>query len=207
MKKIFVIVLSVVLLIGAMAGCGTKSQTSNIDLSGSPEEIAASIKTVGDALSLGEDYFSQSATVEYEYIYVMNINDTYFRFHAPLDEETFNKIIDLDILEEGYEDKLNKIISPLEIGSYENLSKDIPTSEELDKLIGKTGKELVDDGWTFNGYMLDAMEFYMNKNPYAFVVVFDGEIKDYDNFSEEQVYDKTVKSVTFDGLGDATEIS
>ena len=92
--------------------------------------------------------------------------------------------------------------------TMENLSNEIIPQEELDKLVGKTGEELFNDGWTDgSGYNLEDMEFWLNKGAFEYTVVFDGKVENYDEFdTEEGVKAFTVKSVKFNGLGDATNI-
>ena len=85
----------------------------------------------------------------------------------------------------------------------------IPPQEELDKYVGKTGQDLLDDGWTEGyGYNLDDMVFWLYKGPFAYDVVFESDQK-YENTDDFDVW-KTIaplkiKSVTYKGLGNASE--
>ena len=84
------------------------------------------------------------------------------------------------------------------------------SEEDLDALKGKTGAELVKDGWTYNGsFDLENMEFWMDKGPFQYTVVFDGSAdganaENYD--AEAETKDMKVKSVKFSMLGDATTL-
>lgn len=97
----------------------------------------------------------------------------------------------------------------MEIEKIENLNETILSQEELDALMGKTGQELLDDGWVWTGHDLEAMEFWMQKGAFTYTIVFDGKVDeaDYDTFdAEEGIREMTVKSAAFYELGDATNI-
>ena len=92
----------------------------------------------------------------------------------------------------------------------ENLSEQILTQDQLDQLKGKTGQELLRDGWTCSGsFNLESKEFFLNYGPFLYSVTFDGEIteKNAEDFDDEAgIRELTVKSVQFSELGDATTI-
>ena len=96
----------------------------------------------------------------------------------------------------------------MEIDKLENLSDTVIPQEELDKLVGKTGEELINDGWNAGmGYNLETMEFYLNKGAFEYTVVFDGKLENSDDFDEEEaIKPLVVKSVTLNGIGDATNV-
>jgi hypothetical protein len=109
-----------------------------------------------------------------------------------------------------YEEKHRAIAAPLEIRQLDNLTEMIPPQEELDKWIGKTGQDLIDDGWTEGfGYNLADMDFYLNKGPFSYVVRFEKD-KEYVNSDDFDVFKTiaplTITSVTYDGIGNGAEI-
>ena len=55
---------------------------------------------------------------------------------------------DLDFDDPDYDKKENELIAPLTVKVIENLTEGMPTQEEAQQYIGKTGQELMDDGWT-----------------------------------------------------------
>ena len=118
--------------------------------------------------------------------------------------------MNVDIFQEGYEKKQQKIIKNIEIDEMEDLSDQMLSQDELDALAGKTGQELVDEGWLFNGgHNLENMEFWMGYGPFNYSVFFDGEVaeSDYETFDDEaDTRELTVKSAEFNSLGDATNI-
>ena len=117
--------------------------------------------------------------------------------------------MDISFEDEDYEAQQAAILSPLAIDKIENLSEQILSQEELDKLVGKTGKDLQDAGWTFGGQDLSTMEFWMNYGAFSYTVVFDGSVpeSDWETFEAETgTADMTVKSATYNSLGDATNV-
>ena len=80
--------------------------------------------------------------------------------------------------------------------------------EELDKLVGKTGQELFDEGWRSGSfYNTDTLEVWLEYGPFAYAMHFDGEIapEDAETFDPyEDLTDKKVLDATFADVGDAT---
>ena len=92
----------------------------------------------------------------------------------------------------------------------ENLSEQIIDQKDLDKLVGKTGKELVEEGWKYNGsYDLGNMNVEMENGPFQYTVTFDGEVdeKDYEDYDVEKgTANMKVTKVKFNTVGDATSV-
>ncbi len=165
------------------------------------------LKTIGDAAAANTTEAWQSTAYEDTYVYVFGIDGTFYRVTADMPEETYDAIMELDYMDEDYDEKYDALVYPLEINKYENLTEMMPTQSELDKLVGKTGADLIADGWYCMGYFLEDMEFYMNKDPFAYIVTFDGQLEDSEDFDEyEAIVPLKIKNVEFFGLGDATMI-
>ena len=95
----------------------------------------------------------------------------------------------------------------MKIAKIENLSDAVPTQEELDKLVGKTGEELLEDNWYSSGYDLDSMEFTMGHGLFLYTVTFEGKVEVTDDFDEnEAIKPLKVKSVVYYDLGDTTNL-
>lgn len=213
MKRCLAIMFTLILAVSLLAGCGGKSgggAAETTEETFSPD----SLKTMADVIALGEtvkeqdeDFNCQTSSVEGKLGYVFNYKGTYYRVIADMPKDVFEASMNLDFSDENYEQKYNELISPLEIVSCENLSEQIPPQEELDKLVGKTGEDLLNDGWYSSGYNLDEMEFYLNKDPFLYNVVFEGKLEQSDDFDEtEAIKPLKVISVEFSGLGNATGI-
>lgn len=203
MKKTLALILAAVMLF-ALVACGSKTE---------PEAAATDVfacKTVGDVLALGEPASYQSACYEDKYVYAFERDGMYYRVIAALPEGTFDKIMNLEY-DETYDEKYNAIISPLVITKVEDLTELMLPQTELDALVGKTGEELLADGWYIHsGYNLDTAEFYMAKGVFEYVVTFDATFppdSNTDDFNaEEAITPLAVKSVVFFGLGEATDV-
>lgn len=205
MKKITSLVLITVLSITLLAACSNAGGSG----SGSSETVSVdTLKTIGDVIALNAEE-TQSAVYDGKVIYAFRVDDTYYRVWANITPEDEQAYWEIDFMDEDYEEQQQNIVAPLQIEETEVLNDQILTREELDALVGKTGQDLQDAGWTYSGNTLDTMEFWMNYGPFQYTIVFDGKVaeEDYDSFDEERdTKTMTVKSAEFSMLGDATSI-
>ena len=211
MKRSFTLKLMLALLLVAalmLTGCGSKSGGSADPGKGSDASVD-SLKTFGDIIELeAED--KQQAVYENKVVFAFRIGDTYYRAIGEISDEMQQEYFDIDMMQDGYEEKQNEMLAPVKIDKIENLDDYKLSQEELDKLVGKTGQELQDEGWTFSGHDLDNMEFWMNYGPFTYTVVFDGKVdeKDYESFEDEAgTKDMKVKTAEFQSIGDATDLA
>lgn len=202
------------IMVLCLCACG-----SSVTVTGSGEEEAANVvadlsqlKTMGDALAIGEDSQYMSTWNEESYIYCFMFGDTPVRVVADLDAEMYAKVDEVVFSgAEDAEDQLVALLSPLPLSSVEDLSEGVMSAKDLGKLSGKTGQELLDDGWLANGSYWsddDALVVLMDKGDFSYEVAFDSDVEQGDDFdAEEAIRDLTVASVEFFGLGDnCTEI-
>lgn len=210
MKRTLSLALALVLAATALAGCSFPAlprlnTAPSPTPSPEPAKGIEAIKTVGDTLALDSPEY-QSAAYENAFVCVFLLDGVYYRAVAPLSAETAAEIWALDY-DESYDARRRELVSPLQIERVENLSNLIPTQAELDELVGRTGAELLDEGWQSYGYKLDTMEFYLTKGPFKYTVVFDGEPEPGEDFDAyETLGPLMVSSVTFSGLGDAATL-
>ena len=195
------------LLLFALVGCQNSA----------PSAASASTQTSADALpsyaTIGDLYADQRVShdqwghdTEY-YVEVFVKDGVSYRAIAALPEGLGDQLFELDWDDPEHDEKQAALLAPVAIERIENLTALIPPQEELDKLVGKTGKELLDDGWTTGSYNLDEMEFWMSKGPFTYSVIFDGKLEYSDDFDDyEAIQSLTVKSVTFSNIGDATNL-
>ena len=114
-----------------------------------------------------------------DYVTTFKAGDSLVRVVAKSNEDADNKIAELDFLDKDYDSKLLDIIGGLEIVSAEDLTAGVPTQDELDALVGKTGQEIMDDGWTFQSYFMtggDETAATYAKDYYAVNLTFDANI-------------------------------
>ena len=211
MKKGLALVLALMLMISVLAACGQTGENSTGDTEGAQGPVSGtaaieSLETIGDAMALESAEFRQSSGEANRFVYVFGLDGTYYRVIAPMTDEEFQEFMDLDYDDPDYDAKLEKVIGPLKIETWENLNDMIPPQEELDQWVGKTGQELFDAGWTNSGWNLDNMEFWMDYGPFMYTVVMEGTVENVEDFDEEDIAPLVVKSVTYNDLGDASYI-
>ena len=208
MKRIVSLLLVLLMAVCMLTACGG-SKDEPKEQSQSAGASVDSLKTIGDIIEAAPEDL-QSAVYEDKVVYAFKMGDNYYRAIAAISKEDSDAYMKVDFADEDYQEQQNKIVAPLKIDKIEDLSDQLISQEELDKLVGKTGKELVEDGWTYNGsYFLEEMQFELNKGPFVYMFVFDGSVdeKDYEDYDAEKgTRDMKVKSASFSALGDATNI-
>lgn len=210
MKRTIAWLLCAVLVLGLCA-CG-----SNVTVTGSGGEEAAEpavtslseLKTMGDALTVGKDSQYIASWNEAHYIYCFMLGDTPVRAVADLDAEMYAKVDEVIFSgDEDAEEQLAELLSPLPLSSVEDLSDHMLSDKDLSSLSGKTGKDLLDDGWVTNGsYWSDdgGLAVLMDKDIMCYQINFDSDVEHGDDFDvEEAIRDLTVASASFFGLGDS----
>ncbi len=205
MKKKLIAFLGIVLSL-CLCACGA-STASTADTSAGAE---GKLETLGDAFAV-ESEFQSTAYTEDQYIYVFDLNGTPTRVVAALPDGVAEQIEAIDFSDEDYDAKLNALIGSLKLDQVEDLSKGIPSQEELDQLVGKTGKELLEDGYEIMGYMMDGEStvYTLEKGLYQYEFTFNELIEITDDFDEyKALSDLTVKSVEYDTLStNCTDLS
>lgn len=211
MKKSIVSVLSLLIVLCLFAACGKKESNDPTPTNNVPASDTLSVETIGEALALkGEGEF-QSATLGKAYVVVFEKDGVYWRVIAELTPEQHDALFALDILDEDHETKEKELVSPLTVTKIENLNEKKLSDDDMTALVGKTGAELFDSGWTTGmGYDLESMEFYLEYAPFMYTVTFEKQeqLENTDDFDQEAaVASLKVVSVSFSGLGNsATEI-
>ena len=197
-----------------LAGCGAGSTgspaagSSQGKASGQEagKDIVDNLKTIGDIKQLDDDMVREEAYFEDFYACVIDVDGTLYRLAAELPEDVSKQIWSIDFEDEDRDEKVNELMKSLEITRKDNFSELIIPQEELDKLVGKTGQDLLDDGWYSGGYNLENMEFWMYKDPFMYTVVFEGTAEPTeDGDDNEMIKDLKVKSVTYSSLGNGCE--
>ncbi len=209
MKKVFAAAMSVLLLAGCGTGSAPAAPASETSQPAAASADVTSFKTIGDIFAANPEERERGNT-EDTYFIVFDLGGTLYRAYADLPKDVFDQLMALEFDDAEYEEKHRAIAAPLEIRQLDNLTEMIPPQEELDKWIGKTGQDLIDDGWTEGfGYNLADMDFYLNKGPFSYVVRFEKD-KEYVNSDDFDVFKTiaplTITSVTYDGIGNGAEI-
>lgn len=218
MRKKLSLILVIAMVLTLLAACGGSKGGDNGsggNGNGGSNGSAASFdpsqaKTMADIFAVADDENFQNGYTETKYAHVFYVGDVCYRAVADLPKDVSEKLWAIEFDDEDRDQKIKDIISPLEIASLDNLTEQIPSQEELDKLVGKKGQELFDDGWTYNYYNLEEMEAGLDHGPYSYMVKFDydGEqmvnTDDFDFY--EEFKDLTVSSIRYEGIGDACNL-
>lgn len=205
MKKIFKTLLclmtAVCMLCTLIACAASKTETAQGQAA---DDQTPAFKTMGDVFAYESMNSGFSKT---KYVYMFEKDGIVYRAVADLPAEVSETIWGLEFFDEKYDEKVQEAVAPLPIVQLDNLTERIPAQAELDALIGKTGQELRDEGWTISAWQLDDMEFTLNHGPFAYTVVMEGDYTPNENYDFDEDADfgpLKVKSVTYYGIGDAT---
>lgn len=162
------------------------------------------VTTMGELLGLPDIGSSHQGTT---FVYAFEQDGNTYRAVCEVPEDVSQAMFDLDFEDPEYDKKMNELLAPIPVVSIDNLNENLPTQEEADQYLGKTGQELMDDGWYVSFYNLEEMKFGMVKGAYSYDITFEGEIENPDTFDEyTDMGGLTVKSISCDGIGDATYI-
>lgn len=155
-------------------------------------------KTIADVLPLPS--IASGNTRKY-FIYQFELNGIQYRAIASLTPEEADQLFALDASDSDYDQKHNEIVAPLAIDKIDNLTEQIPSQEELNQYVGKTGGDLLDEGWSMTWYSTNDMEFGMVHGLFSYTVVFEGTLTKTE-LEEDDIRPLVVKEVTHDGLGE-----
>ena len=170
MRKKLALILVIAMVLAVFAGCGS---SGNGNGSGGGEESSAAVsfdpaqvKTMGDVFAAADEDNYQDLYTDTTYIYVFYVGDVCYRAVADMPADVSEAVWAIEFDDEDKDQKVRDLVSPLEVARLENLTEQIPSQEELDKLVGKTGQDLFDDGWDYYYYNLDEMEAGLNHGPF-----------------------------------------
>ena len=213
MKRTTALFLALILALSLLTGCGSSAGTgggetssATVEIGVEEDKIVSAAKTMGEVINLeGAEFRGRSFTDE-DFVYLFELNGISYRAAAKLTPQLSEKLFELDINDSSYDDSVAELISSVEINQLDNLTRAIPPQKELDKLVGKTGQELLDDGWSCYGHNLDTMEFYMHHGLFSYLVVFDGDVDAKEEDEDKMIKALTVKSIAYDDLGEADNL-
>ena len=201
-KRTFALLLAIAASL-ALAACGGST-------GGEQPEASGELKTMGDAMAV-ETGSTSAAWDAAHYVYVFDNNGTTTRVVCDLTEELSEQIDDALFNDGGGEDAVRELLASLPLVSVEDLSGGIPDQETMDQLVGRTGQDLLDDGYeiwgsSFNG---EDVSFTLVKGLYQYEVTFEADPAQLDSDDLEGVMPGlTVTSVTYAGVSDhATDLS
>ena len=118
-----------------------------------------------------------------------------------MDQETFDKLFEIDIFEEEGEKQFKDIVTYLPDCTISSLKDEIPSEDEFDKYIGKTILDLENDGYERSGniYSEDGCIFFADGDKYSLNVRVDENItfETMDDYSENDIRELIIKEIEF----------
>lgn len=170
-----------------------------------------SIKTIGDLAKLDLDGQTWSYS-ETKYVNVFEYGDKSYRAFADLTKEIYDELDSIDILDDDADERRAKVLENVEINKIEDMAQYVMSDSELAKYVGKTGKELLDEGFETEGFSFFIDQYvYMTKGLCTYDVYFDTKIE-YDPDDEEfdidqEIENLKVKKIVYERIsGRATDI-
>lgn len=213
-KTVTATMLALALTALPLAGCGGQASQGGEAGSGDAGQAQAAMDvsswtTFGDAMAYcAEEGKSTASWDEKHYVTMFDTNDGgVVRVVAKMDPETYKAFAKLDMLDEDYNEKFLEVMGGLELESAEDLTDDVMTQDELDAYKGKTGQDLIDDGFAFESYWMyggDETGATMSQGYFAYDVTFDTSITD--DQSEDEgaaIMGATITAIEYAGASNA----
>ena len=209
-KKVAALTFAMMLACMLLTACG-QQESSNSSSSSSSSSSAAEqtetpaasldvsgLKTLGDVLAVSS-YCQGMAYGEQSFGGVYQIDDSYVRVTAKMTPELYEQTNALDYNDKDYDKKFSELMSGLELEIVEDITADKIPQETLDTYVGKTGKDMVNDGFAFATYFMygeDETGVAMTNGYYSYDVIFDAKVTEDDTNDEgASIMDATIKSV------------
>ena len=169
--------------------------------SASAEANELGYKTLSDAFANEE--FSHAFT-DTKFIYAFEKDGSCYRVVADITPKISEALFSLDFSLEDYDEQMKALVADCAITEVSNLTENIPDQAEIDKNVGKTGEELIDDGWYVSVADADSLSYTMCFGPYEYTVTFEGEPnKSYSYDEDGYIAPMKAASITYEGIGDA----
>lgn len=206
MKKVLCITLALVLMLCAFVAC-SKSDKNSAESAASTDALVNELKTISDAVNLEGATYNSWAATDKEFLYVFELGGSTYRVIADFQSDLPDDFFQYDFGSEEGKQALIDTVGSCAITKAENLSTGAPAQEDLDAFVGKKGQDMLDAGYRTGGLDADNNTFYIGYGVYTVDVVVEDDIQVADEYDEEALFkDATIKSVTYNGIGDATYI-
>ena len=153
-RKATALTLALALAACPLAACGAQASDGSSATTSTASTDSSSWKTLGDLFAAMDGGMYSASYGDTSYVGVVKVGDSYYRVTATIDADTNAKIEAVDWEKGDVEEQIRAALSVLAIESIEDFTADVLTQDQLDALKGKTGKELVDEGFTFQDYFL-----------------------------------------------------
>ena len=182
--KAFIAVIAMALA-AALTACAS-GQTAAGESSAAASQAGASgesgWRTLGDVFAAqGGGAAGAAGWDDSRYVYMVEIDGSYYRIVAKMDEESSQKLEEVDWSKDDVESQNQKAVSGAPVESVEDVSGELIEQDELDALVGKTGKDLEEAGFTFQDYFLyggDETGANYVKGYFAYSFLFDAAVSE-----------------------------
>ena len=190
MKKLFILLLAAMMLL-ALTACGGAGGN---EPAGEPAEMS----TLGDALSAESSYYYSACDSSY-YVYVFDNHGTPCRVVAEMTEDLYNALTAIEFTDPDKDQKTMDLIGGLPLIRVDDLSQGIPSQDELDQLAGKTGQELLDEGFEVWGYDEEADEYDLVQGDYEYKACFNEKAEN-STGDDDAIRELTLQSIVYDSI-------
>ena len=202
--------LAFVLAAAPLAACTTGTAADD----GASFETAAEVtgtddaawQTLGEALGDVTTSYGSGWNDEY-YVVAIERAGSVYRVVARMEPGIAQAIDDLDWSDPGASARIDEIASTLPVVSVQDLTAERAGQAELEALVGRTGSELLDSGFTFTEYYMYGGELtgtYFDKGPFRYEFTFDVSVPESDTQDGgASVLDATVTEAGFFGVADS----
>ena len=169
-----------------------------------PQVVAdpSSWKTLADVLTLNTESKETSWNGQ-DYFLIFRYAGTEWLVRADVSPEQNDAAFSVDYSAEDREEQILSILGACEIQAVIDVGTLALPQEELDQWIGKTGQDLLDAGWEYNGYHSDenGIRVCMVGGDFQYLVSFEEEMITTQVFGEqpENMASATIAGITFDG--------
>ena len=137
---------------GAASGASAASAASAAPAASGSVDVS-SWKTLGDAYATATEAPSYSYDDKY-WVSMFHAGDAVVRVVANLDEKAAEGLYELNFEDEDYIQKLAEKVGGMELVHAEDVTANQLTQATLDGYVGKTGQDLIDEGFAFESYFL-----------------------------------------------------
>ena len=174
LKKCLMAALSLALAATCLAACsggGSKDKPAG----GTPTEAdIAGWKTMGDALACATDSFSYGLS-DTTFIACFQAGDAYIRAIGTMTADIAGKLSDLDPLADDRDTQRIALCREVPLASAEDITDQALSEKDLKALEGKTGRELLASGFSFDNYTMtggDQTGVSLAKGYFEYFVIF-----------------------------------
>ena len=184
-KIIVALTLAAALTIVPLVGCTGGTSDGNTSEGDTTAETPAAVDTsswttLADVFANTDERLSSGSSDEI-YIGVFKSGESYVRVVAEFTPEVYAQTEELDFFAEDYDEQYDAIVGALSLKSAEDITADRIAESDYASYVGKTGQNLIDEGFTFvyyDGYGGDETYALFDKGYFSYNVTFDVSVSE-----------------------------